>query len=78
MTRCQGVLDSWIPRADAVSLDELRSGRGYIPADIDRALLNDLSARLGVFNIADDVRFLLRDRFWSHAKRVLIAYDAQR
>jgi uncharacterized LabA/DUF88 family protein len=45
-------------------IDDLLRGRPSIPREIDRALLQDLSDALGVYDLSDPMRFRLRDRFW--------------
>ncbi|WP_353508514.1 NYN domain-containing protein [Intrasporangium sp.] len=61
---CRGVVTAW--RATATEEDRRRvfSERPFIPSDLDRTLLTDLSARLGVYDIPDELRFRLREQFW--------------
>jgi uncharacterized LabA/DUF88 family protein len=49
--------------------DELDRGRPNIPAEIDRTLLNDLSNKLGIFDLPQPARFALRDAFWDAVER---------
>jgi uncharacterized LabA/DUF88 family protein len=49
--------------------DELDRGRPNIPAEIDRTLLNDLSNKLGVYDLPQPARFALRDAFWDAVAR---------
>ncbi len=42
----------------------------FIPGDLDRALLIDLSDRLGVYDVDDHLRYLLRDHFWTALESV--------
>lgn len=61
---CRGVISAWSVTASADDRRRLRSEKPYIPSDLDRALLLDLSARLGVYDVDEHLRFLLRDHFW--------------
>jgi hypothetical protein len=61
---CTSVLTTWLQRARADEVEQLRSNDRQIPGDIDRALLTDLSARTGHYYIEERDRHLLRDRFW--------------
>ena len=61
---CRGVISAWSVTASADDQRRLRSEKPYIPRDLDRALLLDLSARLGVYDLDEHQRFLLRDHFW--------------
>jgi len=61
---CRGVISAWSVAASAEDRGRLRSEKPYIPNDLDRALLLDLSARLGVYDVDEHLRFLLRDHFW--------------
>ncbi|GAA6525508.1 NYN domain-containing protein [Intrasporangium sp. DVR] len=61
---CRGVVGAW--RATATKEDRRRvtSERPFIPSDLDRTLLTDLSARLDVYDIPDELRYRLREQFW--------------
>lgn len=61
---CRGVVTAW--RATATDEDRRRvlSERPFIPSDLDRTLLTDLSARLDVYDIPDELRYRLREQFW--------------
>ncbi|MDC5698966.1 NYN domain-containing protein [Intrasporangium calvum] len=61
---CRGVVSAW--RATATKEDRRRvmSERPFIPSDLDRTLLTDLSARLDVYDIPDEIRYRLREQFW--------------
>ncbi|MDV3220413.1 NYN domain-containing protein [Intrasporangium sp.] len=61
---CRGVVSAW--RATASKEDRRRviSERPFIPSDLDRTLLTDLSARLAVYDIPDELRYRLREQFW--------------
>lgn len=61
---CRGVVTAW--RAQASEADRIRviSERPFIPNDLDRTLLTDLSARLGVYDIDETTRYTLRAHFW--------------
>ena len=61
---CTSVLTTWLQRARADEVDQLRTNDRQIPGDIDRALLTDLSARTGHYYIEEHDRHLLRERFW--------------
>ena len=61
---CTSVLSTWLQRARADEVDQLRTNDRQIPGDIDRALLTDLSARTGHYYIEEHDRHLLRERFW--------------
>ncbi len=58
------VVVNWWRGASEASRNELMRGKPLIPADMDRALLSDLSNRLAVYDIPQDWRFALRDAFW--------------
>jgi NYN domain len=49
--------------------EELERGRPNIPAEIDRTLLNDLSNKLGIYDLPQPARFALRDAFWECVDR---------
>ena len=57
-------MTTWLQGARPVEVGALRRGRPFIPGDIDRALLTDLSARTGNYYIEEADRHQLRDRFW--------------
>jgi uncharacterized LabA/DUF88 family protein len=59
------VLTAFRKSGTAEALAELQAGRPSIPRDIDKALLTDLSDRLGVYDLSDPVRYTLRARFWA-------------
>ena len=61
---CRGVISAWSVTASAEDRRRLRSEKPYIPSDLDRALLLDLSARMGVYDVDEHLRYLLRDHFW--------------
>ncbi len=61
---CRGVLSAWSVTASAEDRRRLQAKNPYIPSDLDRALLLDLSDRLGVYDVEDHIRYLLRDHFW--------------
>lgn len=64
------VLVSWAASATPTMLIELRQSEPFIPGDLDRTLLLDLSARTGSYDIDDPSRHELRERFWGHVKRL--------
>jgi hypothetical protein len=45
-------------------------GKPIIPAELDRALLNDLSNKLAVYDIPQEWRYALRDAFWGKVGRL--------
>ncbi len=61
---CRGVVTAWRTTATDADRKRVMSERPFIPSDLDRTLLTDLSARLGVYDIADELRFRLREQFW--------------
>jgi hypothetical protein len=61
---CRSVVDTWTSTASEVDRASLLSGRPYIPRELHRALLVDLSGRLGIYDIDEGTRYLLRDHFW--------------
>jgi uncharacterized LabA/DUF88 family protein len=58
------VLGSYLKSAAPVDVADLRTGKPFIPGDIDRALLLDLSDRLGTYDLSDTARHMLRSQFW--------------
>lgn len=64
------VLVSWAASATPAMLADLRRGEPFIPGDLDRTLLLDLSSRSGVYDIDDASRHELRDQFWWHVQRL--------
>lgn len=60
----RSVIASWRVNATEPARQSLLRGRPFIPGDLDRALLMDLSAGLGIYDIDDHTRVQLRDRFW--------------
>lgn len=65
------VVTAWLQSADSSARAALREERPYIPRDIDRALLIDLSGDLGIYDIDDHTRYLLRDHFWPVVEELL-------
>ncbi|MFF5080462.1 NYN domain-containing protein [Actinoplanes sp. NPDC000266] len=60
-----GVLTTFRRSASAEELAALTAGKPSIPRDIDKALLTDLSDRLGVVDLDEAARHKLRARFWA-------------
>lgn len=58
------VLTTLRSSATPEALAELTAGKPSIPRDIDKALLTDLSDRLGEVDLSEAVRHQLRLRFW--------------
>ena len=61
---CRGVVTAWRAQASAADSDRVIRQEPFIPNDLDRTLLTDLSARLGVYDIDESTRYALRARFW--------------
>lgn len=61
---CRGVVSAWRGTASEEDRRRVVSERPFIPSDLDRTLLTDLSARLAVYDIPDELRYLLREQFW--------------
>ena len=67
---CRGVISAWSLTASADDRRRLLAKNPFIPGDLDRALLIDLSDRLGVYDVDDHLRYLLRDHFWTALETV--------
>ncbi len=61
---CRGVIAAWRSQASEQEQQAVRRERGFIPNDLDRTLLTDLSVRLGIYDIGDSTRYALRAHFW--------------
>ncbi|MDN5790083.1 MAG: NYN domain-containing protein [Micrococcales bacterium] len=61
----RGVVDTWRETVADADLRQVRADRPYIPQDLDRTLLLDLSSRTGVYEIDERTRHVLRERFWT-------------
>ncbi|GAA1914262.1 NYN domain-containing protein [Nocardioides marmoribigeumensis] len=61
---CASVLESWARTASEEARGTLLRGEPTIPSEIDRALLVDLSNRLGIYALDEPTRHILRSRFW--------------
>lgn len=61
----RSVIDTWRRTASEQEIRAIEADRPYIPRDLDRALLIDLSSRLGVYDIDEAQRHVLRQRFWT-------------
>ncbi len=59
-----GVVEAWFRSATPSRQQQLRDNQPYIPPELDRALLVDLSERLGAYEINEPARHRLRSRFW--------------
>lgn len=64
------VVINWWRGASEASRAELLKGKPLIPSDMDRALLNDLSNKLAIYDIPQDWRFALREAFWAKIGRL--------
>jgi uncharacterized LabA/DUF88 family protein len=58
------VLETWLRSAGVEQQQDLVADRPSIPRDVDRALLLDLSAALGDYDLSDALRIQLRASFW--------------
>lgn len=58
------VLGSYLKSATPADVGRLAQGKPFIPSEIDRALLLDLSDGLGTYDLSDGARHMLRSRFW--------------
>lgn len=61
----RGVVTTWKETVSDSALRQVRADRPYIPQDLDRTLLLDLSSRIGVYEIDERSRLALRERFWT-------------
>lgn len=68
---CGRVIGTWLASVEDSDRLRLFVNRPSIPPDIDRALLQDLSARLHVYDIPEADRHLLRARFWARADELV-------
>jgi uncharacterized LabA/DUF88 family protein len=59
-----GVVDTWKSTVTEDELRVVRAERPYIPRDLDRTLLLDMSARLGIYDVDERTRLALREHFW--------------
>lgn len=64
------VVINWWRGATDVSRQDLLKGKPLIPSDMDRALLNDLSNKLAIYDIPQEWRFALREAFWEKVGRL--------
>lgn len=68
------VVESWCQTAGPDDLVTLRANKPFIPSDIDRTLLIDLSSHVDPsIDLDDTSRYALRDRFWDHIDRVKLS-----
>ncbi len=58
------VLAAFTATASTDGISELLRAKPSIPADIDRALLVDLSDALGIYDVPEPVRYRVRQFFW--------------
>lgn len=61
---CKKVIESWRRTASSEDRVRMQQSKPSVPGELDRALLLDLSARLGNFYLDDATRHQLRARFW--------------
>ncbi|HPJ19120.1 MAG TPA: hypothetical protein PLQ14_14690 [Actinomycetota bacterium] len=54
---CCSVITAWQARASESEQEQVRTRRDFIPNDLDRTLLIDLSARLGIYDIDESTRY---------------------
>ena len=64
------VVSGWRASAKPNDLAQLRQDRPMIPNELDRALLLDLSSRIGDYYLEDSVRHDLRRTFWEAVDRL--------
>lgn len=69
-TVVENLLTSWWGSASAAARESVLAARPIIPQDLDRSLLLDLSAKLGVEELEPAARFRLREVFWERAERL--------
>ena len=69
-TVVENLLTSWWGSASAAARQAVLDARPIIPQDLDRSLLLDLSAKLGVEELEPAARFRLREVFWERAERL--------
>lgn len=68
---CAGALAAWRLTATPAIEGQLLATRPFIPPDLDRALLVDLSAKVGAYDLSEPTRFELRRVFWETAERAM-------
>ncbi len=68
---CRKVVGTWATTASPDDRRRLLDGRPFIPPDLDRTLLTDLSARIGQYDVPDEARSALREVFWVVVGEVL-------
>ncbi|MDQ2758777.1 MAG: hypothetical protein M3Y71_19835, partial [Actinomycetota bacterium] len=68
---CRKVVGTWAATASADDHRRLLDGRPFIPPDLDRTLLTDLSARIGEYDVPDEARSALRTGFWHVVTEIL-------
>jgi len=68
---CTSVIEAWRQTATPEERRDLLGSQPYIPRDLDRALLVDLSDRSGVYDVDERTRYQLRGRFWELAGKLL-------
>ena len=64
------VVVNWWRGASTASREDLLRGKPLVPAEMDRALLSDLSNALAVYDIPQEWRFALREAFWAKVGRL--------
>ncbi|MFN2321258.1 MAG: NYN domain-containing protein [Dermatophilaceae bacterium] len=69
-TVARQVIRSWCTTATPTMLAELKEQRPSIPGDLDRAMLVDLSNRSGHYDVDENSRHELRNRFWQLVDQV--------
>lgn len=65
----EAVAKTWMRTASPSEREHLLQRKPSIPPELDRALLVDLSGRLGAYEISEPVRFRLRTKFWESAEQ---------
>lgn len=61
---CRGVVNTWSRTAEPGERERILNARPSIPRELDRAMLVDLSDRIGVYDLDEATRHELRARFW--------------
>lgn len=64
----EAVTSSWMRSASPADRERLLARKPSIPPELDRAMLVDLSSKLGAYEIGEPARFRLRTKFWEAAE----------
>ena len=74
---CRSVLQAWVESASDQAREGLHRDRPAIPAEVDRALLRDLSMRINTYEIVEQDRHALRAHFWRVVDEESVAPSAR-